>query len=214
MDNRLLIATTNSGKLREVHALLADQPLRVASLTDFPDILEPNEDGGALEENARLKAMYYAERTGLWTLADDSGLEVDALNGEPGVRSARYAGETADDGANNAKLIAALAVVPPDRRNARFRCVMVLARPGCVVCTSQGVIEGYIVDHACGSNGFGYDPHFFVPEYGQTTAEMPPGLKNRISHRAHALRGIIPQILRHVLASDAKTGPPGGWKTV
>lgn len=190
----ILLATTNPGKLREVKAVLGELPVRLVGLTDFPDVPEPVEDAPTFEGNARIKALYYAGQTGMWALADDSGLEVDALDGAPGVYSARYAGVDGGDAANNAKLIEALRGTPQERRTARFRCVVVLARPEEVLAVGSGAIEGVIIDEPRGANGFGYDPHFFVPSLGKTTAELPPEHKNRISHRGRALADILPRL--------------------
>ncbi|MFQ5412196.1 MAG: RdgB/HAM1 family non-canonical purine NTP pyrophosphatase [Phycisphaerae bacterium] len=198
----ILIATGNAGKAREIVAILSDFPaadhpniIRWRTLRDLPDeIPEPHEDRESFAENAALKARYYARATGLWTLADDSGLEVDALGGGPGVRSARYADLPGDaprdrrDAANNRKLIAALKDVSPEYRTARFRCALCLADADRILASAEGVIEGRIIDVARGSGGFGYDPHFFVPELGNTTAELTPEHKNRISHRGRALQ--------------------------
>jgi XTP/dITP diphosphohydrolase len=192
----VLIATTNQGKLREARAVLADLPVTIATLADHPSLPQPVEDAPTFEGNAKIKALHYARLTTCWTLADDSGLEVDALGGEPGVHSARYAGAGCDDLANNAKLIRALAGVESKQRTARFRCAVALADGEAIVATASGSVEGVIVDDPRGSGGFGYDPHFFVPEFDMTTAEMPPELKNRISHRGRALRGIRPAIER------------------
>lgn len=194
----ILIATTNPGKLREAKGILAGLPLRITTLNEHPSLPEPIEDAETFEGNAKLKALHYVRLTACWTLADDSGLEVDVLGGEPGVHSARYAGPAHDDAANNARLIQKLAGVPPQDRTARFRCVVALARPGGseVLATASGVVEGLIIDEPRGANGFGYDPHFLVPEYGVTTAEMAPEQKNRISHRGQALRAIRPAIER------------------
>jgi len=200
VEPTLLIATTNVGKLREVRAVLEGAAVRLTSLADHPGIEEAIEDGETFEENARAKALHYAQLTGGWTLADDSGLEVDALDKQPGIHSARYAGAGSDDGANNAKLMAALRGVPEHRRSARFRCSVAFANPDGVVATACGAVEGRIVDEPAGENGFGYDPHFFVPERGMTAAQMPPDLKNRISHRGQALMAIKPAIERVLLA--------------
>ena len=189
-DHTLLIATTNPGKLREVRSILAGLSVRLTGLKDYPHLPEAVEDADTFEGNARRKALHYAKLTGCWTLADDSGLEVDVLGGAPGVHSARYAGEIRNDAANNAKLIRELAGVEPGERKARFRCTMALANPTGILATASGVLEGLIVDEARGCNGFGYDPHFFVPQYGMTTAEMPAEQKNRISHRSRALAAI------------------------
>ncbi len=196
---RLLIATTNPGKLREVRAMLEGLPVQVVTLDDYPNVPAAIEDQDTFEANARLKALHYARLTDCLTLADDSGLEVDALGGAPGVHSARYAGEACDQAANNAKLVAALSGVVPQRRTARFRCAMALARGDRILATAAGKIEGVIVDEPRGSNGFGYDPHFLVPDCGMTAAEMAPAQKNRISHRGHALQAIRPAIEKTVL---------------
>ncbi len=190
----ILIATTNAGKLREVRQVLADLPVELRSLADLPELPEAVEDGDTFEANARLKVQHYAKLTGLWTLADDSGLEVDALDGAPGVHSARYAGPTRNDRANNAKLIEALEDVPPQRRTARFHCAVALASPIEVIGVVHATVEGLIINEPRGQNGFGYDPHFLLPEFNQTAAEMPPEQKNRISHRGQALRRIVPVI--------------------
>ena len=191
---RLLIATSNTGKLREIHAVLADLDVQLATLDEFGDLPDAVEDGLTFEDNAKKKALHYAERTGLWTLADDSGLEVDALGRRPGVNSARFAGAPQDAAVNNAKLIACLRDVPPEKRTARFRCAVAVAGGGRIVATASGVIEGVIIDEPRGRNGFGYDPHFLLPELGLTTAELEPEHKNRISHRGQALRNIRPKL--------------------
>lgn len=166
------------------------------TLASFPDLPQAVEEAMTFEENARRKAVHYSTLTGLITLADDSGLEVDVLSGEPGVHSARYAGADGDEAANNAKLVRKLRGVPMERRTARFRCVVALAYGKDVIAVAHGAIEGVIVDEARGRNGFGYDPHFLVPEFGVTTAEMPREQKNRISHRGRALLAIRPAIER------------------
>ena len=196
---RLLIATTNRGKLREVRAILADAPLHLCTLDDFPAITEAVEDGTTFEENAKKKALHYHRLTGVTTLADDSGLEVDALGGAPGVHSARFAGRQGDDAANNARLVALLQGIPLERRTARFRCVMALAHEGAIAATSHGSVEGLILDHPAGDQGFGYDPHFFLPDLAQTKAQLPLETKNRLSHRGQALRAILPAILRTLI---------------
>jgi len=198
----ILIATGNPGKFREIAAVLSEAdgahgalPVRWLRLDDLDrSIREPVEDQATFSGNAARKAVAYSLASGLWTLADDSGLEVDALGGAPGVQSARYAGSpdgaprVAVDSANNAKLMAALSGVPEVERTARFRCVMVLADGERVLAETEGVIEGRIVDVPRGDGGFGYDPHFLVPELGVTTAELPATRKNAISHRGQALR--------------------------
>jgi XTP/dITP diphosphohydrolase len=190
----LLLATTNAGKLREIRQMCAGRGWVWRGLDELPQVATAVEDGASFAENARRKALHYAAATGLCTLADDSGLEVDCLGGEPGVHSAYYAGLPRDEAANNRKLIAALRGVPQERRTARFRCVMVLARPGEVLAETNGTIEGLIVDEPRGSNGFGYDPHFLVPHLGRTAAELLPAEKNAISHRGRALAQMLARL--------------------
>ncbi len=189
MSNILVVATGNKGKLKEIRHRLEGLRLEVRALTDFPPVEEPEEDQPDFEGNARLKARYYAERLGHWVVADDSGLEVDALGGEPGVRSARYAGEPSNDARNNEKLLNELADVPDEKRTARFRCVLCVTGqelPGGEQ-VFDGVVEGRILREPRGEGGFGYDPLFLHPGLGRTTAEIPLEEKNRISHRGKAL---------------------------
>ncbi len=200
----LVVATTNRGKLREVAAMLGDLPVSLLSLDDFPPIPPPEENRETFEGNVELKALYYAAASRCWTLSDDSGLEVDALEGAPGVHSAYYAGEPRSDAANNAKLVHALRNTPLERRTARYRCVLVIAQPECVLLTASGSVEGLIVDEPRGANGFGYDPHFFMPALDRTAAELAPGEKNQVSHRGHALASLKPALLR-LLIADAPT---------
>jgi len=194
---RILVATGNTKKVDEIRGALAPLGIAVLSLADagFAGIPEPDETERTFAGNARLKALAYAAATGQVVLADDSGLEVDALGGEPGVDSAIWAGtagdRTARDARNNAKLVAALRGVPAAARTARFVCTMCVAGPdGAVICESRGSVEGEIVDDARGANGFGYDPHFLVRALGRTTAELSPEEKNAISHRGQASREI------------------------
>ncbi|MFO0974161.1 MAG: RdgB/HAM1 family non-canonical purine NTP pyrophosphatase [Phycisphaerae bacterium] len=217
----ILVATHNPGKVREIAALLdAEDPalrerVRWVSLDDLPDpIPAPHEDQPTFAANAALKARYYSRASGLWTLADDSGLEVDALHGAPGVLSARFApldaaaastGRAAQDDANNRKLIAALRGVPPERRTARFRCCLALANGETLLATATGAIDGLIIDSPRGAGGFGYDPHFLVPGLGRTTAELPLAEKNRVSHRGQALRRLRPVLLA---ALDGRPAAP------
>jgi non-canonical purine NTP pyrophosphatase (RdgB/HAM1 family) len=187
----VLIATGNSGKFTEIAAELSGLGMEYRSLKDFPVVPECEETGKSFEENAVQKARYYAECFKILTLADDSGLEVDALAGAPGVYSARYAGIPCNDQANNAKLVKELTGIPAEKRSARFRCVMALVDPnGKLLGTTQGTIEGIIVDEPRGKNGFGYDPHFFVPSLKKTTAEISREHKNKISHRGQATRAM------------------------
>jgi XTP/dITP diphosphohydrolase len=192
----ILLATHNAGKVREIRRITADHGWRWRSLDDFPDVPEAVEDADTFVANARKKALHYAAATGLLTLADDSGLEVDCLGGAPGVHSARYAGQGHDYAANNRKLVAAVAEFPLEQRTARFRCAMVLVRPGEVLFETDGSVEGVIVDEARGSGGFGYDPHFLLPDLGRTMAELEPDEKNALSHRGQALRAMLPAIER------------------
>ncbi len=188
--DQILLATGNAGKVREILDVLGDLPVKIRRLSEFPGLPEAVESGDSFEENAAIKAMHYARLTGIVTLAEDSGIEIDALDGAPGVYSARFAGCHGDDAANNAKVVDLLRGVPEDRRTGRFRCVCVLAGPDAVLASAEGTIEGRILDQPRGSGGFGYDPLFYVPDLGCTTAEVPREQKNRISHRGQALRAM------------------------
>lgn len=191
---RILVATTNPGKFREIVAIFGPLPVQLLGLDELGQPPPVVEDGATFAANAAKKALHYAAWSKLWTLAEDSGLEVDALDRAPGVYSARYAGPDSTDAANNAKLVAALAGVPDHQRSARFRCAAVLAAPDGILARAEGTIAGRIIDQPRGRNGFGYDPHFFVPELGCTTAELSPHDKNRLSHRGQALRALLPHI--------------------
>jgi XTP/dITP diphosphohydrolase len=196
-QRRIVVATGNAHKLEEIRAILADRGLvgvELVSMREF-DVPSPVEDGATFEANALIKARACAEVTGLPSLADDSGLVVDALGGAPGVYSARYAGEPSDDAANNAKLVAELAGVPLVQRTARFVCAAALVSPQGLEQTVRGTMEGSIVDDPRGPNGFGYDPHF-VPSAadGRTSAELAPPEKDAISHRGDAFRRLVPHI--------------------
>ncbi|MEW5755040.1 MAG: RdgB/HAM1 family non-canonical purine NTP pyrophosphatase [Pseudomonadota bacterium] len=192
MTQRIVLATGNKGKVAEIARLLADLDLEILPQSAF-NVVEAEEAGLTFIENAILKARNAARQTGLPAIADDSGLEVDALNGAPGIYSARYAGPAATDADNNAKLLAALKDIPKDRRTARFQCVMVYLRhakdPTPLVC--QGTWEGRILFAPQGAGGFGYDPLFYVPGQGCSSAELPPDLKNQLSHRGQALRRLV-----------------------
>jgi XTP/dITP diphosphohydrolase len=201
----ILVATTNPGKVRELGQMLGGG-IRWVSLADFPGLGEVVEDGATFAENARKKATEYAKATGLWTLADDSGLVVDALNGAPGVHSARFCGEVpagtdrrAIDKLNIAKLLELLKTVPAEKRSARFVCHLCLATPEKVLIETSGFVEGCIIDRPAGTNGFGYDPVFFVPDLGKTVAQLPDERKNAISHRGNAIRRLKP-LLAELLA--------------
>ena len=192
----LVVATRNAGKLKEIRRLLEGTGILVLGLDAFPDLPEVLEDGATFAENARKKARETARLTGRLTLADDSGLEVAALGGAPGVYSARYAGEGAGDAANNEKLLAAMAEVPQGERRGAFVCAMALCGPDGACTIFDGRLEGMILEELRGSGGFGYDPLFLVPEYGQTLAELPLEIKNRISHRGQALRRALEHLPR------------------
>lgn len=188
---KLVLASGNKGKLNEFNILLAPLNIVVQPLTDYPDMPETIEDGTTFSENAIKKAREAAAYTGLPALADDSGLEVDYLKGQPGVYSARFAGEPKDDAANNCKLLALMKGVPWEQRTARFRCVIAICTPEGTVDTSNGTCEGYILENEKGSGGFGYDPLFYVPEFNKTFAELEMTEKNKISHRGRALQGMV-----------------------
>lgn len=181
----LVIATRNRHKLEEIRAILGAPGLEWKSALDFPSIPDVVEDGATFESNASKKAAAMARATGCWALADDSGLEVDALGGAPGVFSARYAGEPTDYAANNAKLLRELAGIA--HRSARFRCVLALANPRGGVRFVEGRCEGRIIEELRGAQGFGYDPLFVPDGFDQSFAEMPAARKNEISHRGRAL---------------------------
>lgn len=187
----LVIATRNQGKLREIRHLLEATEIRVLGLDAFADMPEVEEDGETFADNARKKAVTVARLTGCLTLADDSGLEVMQLGGAPGVRSARYAGEDADDAANNRKLLTELAGVPQRQRRGAFVCAMALCGPAGDCRFFFGRLEGILAEEPRGAGGFGYDPLFLVPEYGKTLGELPMEIKNRISHRGQALRQVL-----------------------
>ena len=202
----LIVATSNPGKLREFGALLSDLPFELHSLGDLR-VAPPEESGASFLENALLKARHAATAAsaaglrggpapGVAAIADDSGLEVDALGGAPGIYSARYAGVGADDAANNAKLLGALAGTPPERRRARYRCALVLvfAPADAAPLIAEGVWEGTILESPRGSGGFGYDPYFWLPELGVTAAQLDPSDKNRLSHRGIAMRALRDQL--------------------
>jgi XTP/dITP diphosphohydrolase len=184
---RIVIATQNQDKVREISQILDGLAVEFVSLRDFPDIEPAEEDGTTFEENAIKKAMHVWQKIGLATLADDSGLVVDALGGDPGVRSARFAGENATYEANNTKLLRLLANVSPQKRGAKFVCVAVFMSPKGKIVLQRGELKGEIIDDRRGSGGFGYDPIFYVPRLKKTAAELDAETKNTISHRAKAI---------------------------
>jgi XTP/dITP diphosphohydrolase len=184
VTREIVIASKNKGKIREIRQIYADLPVAIVEQPDLPDVVE---DGDSFSANARKKAVEVARYSGKWALADDSGLEVDALGGAPGIHSARWSG--GGDEANNDKLLAELRDIPPPARTARYRAVVVIASPdGRVVAEAGGSCEGLIGFVRKGSGGFGYDPLFVVPQYGKTMAELPAETKHSISHRGEALR--------------------------
>lgn len=192
MGRRIVLASNNPGKVREIGQLLADQDVEVLPQSEF-DIPEAEETGRTFVENAILKARHAAQLSGLPAIADDSGIEVDALNGAPGIYSARYAGKGASDEDNLQKLLEDLKDVPDEKRSARFQCLMVYLRhaddPTPLIC--QGTWEGRILFQPRGSGGFGYDPVFYVPTHDCASAELAPEEKNRLSHRGQALRKLV-----------------------
>lgn len=183
---RLFVGSKNKDKVREIQEILAAIPLDIRPLP--AETKEVEESGKTLEENAKAKALGYATAVSGFVLADDTGLEVEALGGAPGVSSARFSGKNATYAQNRAKLLEALAGVPEERRGARFRCVIALARPGEVLATFEGTVEGRILEAPRGEGGFGYDPLFAVKELGRTLSELRPDEKNKVSHRALALK--------------------------
>jgi XTP/dITP diphosphohydrolase len=189
---KIVLASNNAGKVREINQLLAEQAITVVPQREF-DIPEAEETGLTFVENAILKARNAARHSGLPAIADDSGIEVDALKGAPGIYSARYAGPGSSDQDNNQKLLAELAEVAQEQRTARFQCVMVYMHhaedPTPLIC--QGTWEGVILNEPQGDNGFGYDPLFFVPTEGCSSAQLSPEAKNRLSHRGQALRKLL-----------------------
>ena len=201
---QVVLASSNPGKVREINELLADLALNVVPQSEY-GVTDAEETGLTFVENAILKARNAALHTGLPAIADDSGIEVDALNGAPGIYSARYAGTGAGDRANLEKLLAELAGVPEEKRTARFQCLMVYLRhahdPVPLIC--QGTWEGRILLAPRGDNGFGYDPVFYVPTHDCSSAELPPEIKNTLSHRGQALRNLLAALqqadIRHLL---------------
>ena len=182
----VLLATSNLHKLEEFRAIFSDMPLRLLSLSDIQLAVDVEETGITFAENAELKASAYAQMSHMLTLADDSGLEIDALRGAPGVYSARYLGRDTSYEERFRVILKQLQGLPLDQRSARFRCVIAVAKPSGNIHMVEGVVEGVIADRPRGTHGFGYDPIFFLPELGKTFAELEPEYKNRISHRARA----------------------------
>ena len=191
----IIVATKNAKKIKELNAALAGLPIRLLSLDEVVDVAEAVEDGTTFEENALKKARHYLSATQKACLADDSGLEVDALDGAPGVYSARYAGENADDAANNRKLIEALQGVSDEKRSARFRCVLVFLDVDGTTLISEGKCEGSIAHETKGTHGFGYDPLFCLKGHGERRmAELSLEEKNAVSHRGNAVRAMAQKL--------------------
>ena len=210
MKRRILLASTNPGKMAELSDLLGtiNEQVEWLCLKNFPDVKEVVEDGNTFAENARKKALGYAEATGLWTIADDSGLVIDALNGQPGVYSARYAGDACPsdnrkdiDIANYKKVLAHLKDTPDKDRTAHFMCGLCLASPGNILLETEGVVEGVINHAPVGENGFGYDPIFYIPSLHKTAAQLDHQKKNGISHRGHAI-GKLKPLLGNLLRAN------------
>ena len=212
MDKQILIATTNQGKAGELVEMLGagggvGAGVQWLSLNDFADVPEVVEDGATFEQNARKKALGYAAATGVWTIADDSGLVIDALDGAPGVMSARFSGEPPKgagrqllDHRNMTKVLKLMEGIPAEKRTARFVCNICLAAPEETLAQTEGKLEGLIATAEAGTNGFGYDPIFFVPELNSTAAQLTSVQKNEISHRGRAIKEIEP-LLKALLTS-------------
>lgn len=210
MKRQILLASTNPGKLAELSKLLGsvNEQVEWLSLKNFTKIPEVIEDGDTFAKNARKKALGYASATGLWTVADDSGLLIDALNGQPGVYSARYAADECPstnrqdiDTANYMKVLAELKHTPNKERTARFMCCLCLASPGKVLLETEGTVEGVINSAPLGENGFGYDPIFYIPSLDKTAAQLDNEQKNRISHRGNAI-GKLKPLLEELITSN------------
>jgi XTP/dITP diphosphohydrolase len=202
MKRKILVATTNPGKIAELKAML-DIDVELVGLADFEGIAEIEEDGSTFAQNARKKAAGYARASGLWTVADDSGLVIDALDGAPGIKSARFSGakdkdRTLLDHRNMVKVLTLLEGVRPEKRTARFVCALCLASPEKILIETEGTLEGLIAEQEVGENGFGYDPIFFVPALNRTVAQLAREEKNAISHRGNAIRILTPLLSQHL----------------
>jgi len=197
MSRQIVLASRNRKKSQEVTEILAPYGFEVISVTEFPDVPDVVEDGESFAENAAKKATTVAREIGRWTIGEDSGLSVDALQGAPGIYSARYSGPDADDDANNEKLMRELESVPDDQRGAGYHCSVALSNPqGEVQIAVEGTCRGRIIREPRGSGGFGYDPYFLIPEYHRTFAELGSVVKHRLSHRARAFTQFIPLLRR------------------
>ena len=195
---KLLLATTNAKKLKELQAILVDIPVQCLSLHDFPDVKGVEETGRTFEENAKIKALGYSEQTGVLTLGEDSGICCDALDGAPGIFSARFCGEFQNDAANNAKLLEMMNGVPDEKRTAYYESSIALAEPGKLIGVVKGQVHGVITHDLRGEGGFGYDPLFFYPPYQKTFGEVPSEMKHCVSHRGQALKKFR-ELLRNYL---------------
>jgi XTP/dITP diphosphohydrolase len=193
-----LVATTNAKKFREFQELFADLPVECLGLLDFPEIQTMEETGRTFEENAKIKAMSYAGQTGVLTLGEDSGICCDALNGDPGVFSARFCGESKSDDANNKKLLDLMSDVPDEKRTAYYESAIALAEPAKLIGVVKGQVRGLITRGLRGAGGFGYDPLFFYPPYQKTFGEVPPAMKHRVSHRGQAFAGLRKLLETHL----------------
>lgn len=196
---RLLLATTNTQKLKELQDHLTDLPVHCVGLRDFPEVTEVGETGRTFEENARIKALGYARQTGMLTLGEDSGICCDALDGAPGVFSARFGGESRSDDANNRKLLEAMKNIPDEKRAAYYESAIALAGPGKLLGVVQGQVHGRITRELHGNGGFGYDPLFFYPAFGKTFGQVSMEMKQSVSHRGKAMgaaRTLLERYLR------------------
>ncbi len=203
-----MIASRNRKKAAEIRDLLAPHGIEVLGVADFPNVPEVVEDGSTFAANAVKKAAETARAVGQWTLGEDSGLEVAALAGAPGIYSARFSGPNATDEANNAKLMSELAAVPDERRSARYVCNAALADPsGTIVLQVEAYCRGRITREPRGTNGFGYDPYFLIPEYHRTFGELSPAVKRRLSHRGRAFERLIPELVRLMHAAATRSNP-------
>jgi XTP/dITP diphosphohydrolase len=192
----IVVATRNRKKMGEIAELLAPHGVRTLCVADFPEIPETVEDGATFAENAAKKAREVAMRLGRWAVGEDSGLCVDALAGQPGIYSARYSGEHATDESNNARLQVELAGIPESRRGAGYVCsIAVCDSTGAVRLTEEATCRGSITTEPHGTNGFGYDPYFLIPEYHRTFGELPPVVKRHLSHRARAFERLVPRLV-------------------
>jgi XTP/dITP diphosphohydrolase len=193
---RLLVATTNPGKLREIRSLLAGVPVELLTLLELDPIEEPEETGETFEDNARLKALYYADRSGITTVAEDSGLVIDGMDGEPGVRSARFLGPDATYPDRFAEIFRRLGGPPAKTRAARFVCALAVADHGRIIYETRGTVEGEIAQEARGTHGFGYDPIFYYPPYHSTLADVSEHDKLAVAHRGQAFRALASWLQR------------------